>query len=62
MKCLVCHSETDWLETIMDNEYEGYEAYVCKDCGSRTEYGIKVVEVLYTGKDNVFPNEQERDC
>ena len=60
MKCLVCNSEmTEWVETIMDNETEGYEAYVCESCRSRTEYRIKIVKYVYTGDNDVCPYEQE---
>jgi DNA-directed RNA polymerase subunit RPC12/RpoP len=60
MKCLVCHSDNaEWVETIMENEDEGYEAYACKDCRSRTEYGIRVKVRFYTGHNNIFTFEEE---
>ena len=60
MKCLVCGSdETEWLETIMENDTEGYETYACTACRSQTEYGIGIEKLVYTGNDNVFPYEKE---
>jgi len=60
MKCLVCHSdEIEWLETIMLDPEEGYESYTCRNCRSKFELGIKVTRLIYTGRDNVFPFENE---
>lgn len=62
MKCLICSSEeTEWLETVMEDYEEGYEVYACKTCRGQFHIGIKIVELGYTGINNVYPLEKERD-
>ena len=43
----------------MEDEETGYEVYTCHRCGSKTEYEIRLVNFVYTGKYNVCPVEQE---
>ena len=61
MKCPVCSSdETTWLELVIETEnLEGYEEYGCKECKSRFELGIKIGDLVYTGKNDVFPYEAQ---
>jgi len=60
LKCLVCGSdETEWLETVLGYNDEGYEEYACEICKGRSEYGIKIVKIEYTGKNDVIPYEIE---
>jgi len=60
MKCLVCGSdETEWILTVMNNEDEGFEEYACKTCKSHIEYGFTIVTRSYTGRNDVYPYEEE---
>jgi hypothetical protein len=60
MKCLICSSdETEWLETIMLDQEEGYESYTCRNCRGKFDIGMKVTGLAYTSMDNVFPFEKE---
>ena len=60
MKCLVCGSDdTYWVSTTLDNETEGYETHACSTCRGNTDYGIEILQLVFTGKDNVFPFEKE---
>ena len=60
MRCIVCGAdEAYWVSLTMDNEEEGYETYACPNCRSNSEYGIKIEKLVYTGRFNAFPFEEE---
>lgn len=60
MRCLICgDSDVYWVQTVMHNEDEGYEEYSCNCCKGRSEYGFRIKEREYTGKDDVIPFENE---
>jgi hypothetical protein len=59
MKCIACGSdETYWIDTTMEDQTEGFETYACSNCRGQTEYGFIIKEVIYTGKNGVFPFEE----
>ena len=60
MKCPACGSDSIyWIETILENRTEGFEEYACNTCKGHFERGINIKHIEYTGKDDVFPFEQE---
>ena len=60
MKCPLCGSDdTNWIKTLLDNRTEGFEEYACNNCKGHFELGIELEQIEYTGKDNIFPFEQE---
>lgn len=60
MRCLICgDQDVTWVTTKMMNEDEGYAEYSCNCCKGRSEYGFKIREREYTGKDDAFPFEIE---
>jgi len=59
-KCPICGStDVEWTSTTMETKDEGFEEYSCRYCRGKCEVGFIITRLVYTGKEDVFPFEQE---